>query len=63
MSTFEEDNRKYIILKNRLTVLLAFEGELAFSTAEKQEIIDNILDNMIVLLKRIRSYDEYKKDK
>ena len=63
MPTFEEDNREFINLQNRLTVLLAFEGDFAFSSDEKQEIIDNILDKMIVLLKRIRSYDQYKKDK
>jgi hypothetical protein len=62
MSTLEEDNREFINLKNKLTVLLAFEGEFAFSTEDKQEVIDNILDKMILILKRIRNHDQHKKD-
>jgi hypothetical protein len=54
MRTLEEDKRELINLKNQLTVLLAFQGEFAFSSEEKQEVIDNILDKMIPILKRIR---------
>ena len=62
MPTSENDKRDFLDLKNYLTVLLAFEGDFAFSNAEKQEIIDNILDKMIVILKRIRKNDDNKKD-
>jgi hypothetical protein len=54
MQTLEEDKRELINLKNQLTVLLAFQGDFAFSSIEKQEVIDNILDKMIPILKRIR---------
>jgi hypothetical protein len=54
MRTLEEDKRELINLKNQLTVLLAFQGEFAFSSEDKQEVIDNILDKMIPILKRIR---------
>ena len=62
MPTFEKDKRDFLDLKNYLTVLLVFEGDFAFSNGEKQEIIDNILDKMIVILKRIRKNDDNKKD-
>ena len=56
MPTLEEDKRKLLALKNQLTVFSLFGDEFYFSKKEKEIATDAILDEMIIVLKRIRKY-------
>lgn len=62
MPTIEEDKKRYMSLKNQLTVLNLFENTLSLSKKEKEIVTDAALDEMIVLLKRIRNYEKSKKN-
>ncbi len=56
MTTLEEDKRKLLALKNQLTVFSLFGDEFHFSKKEKEIATDAILDEMIIILERIRKY-------
>lgn len=58
MPTLEEDKRKLRALKNQLTVFSLFGDDFHFSKREKEIATDIILDEMIILLKRIRKYEQ-----
>ena len=62
LPTIEEDKREFLRLNNQLTVINLFEKDLLLEKKEKEIATDAILDRMIVLLKRIRNYEESKKN-
>lgn len=62
LPTIEEDKREFLRLNNQLTVINLFEKDLLLEKKEKEVATDAILDRMIVLLKRIRNYEESKKN-
>ncbi len=58
MSTIDEDKRNLLALKNKLVVFSIFDDDLSLPIKEKEIAIDAILDDMIILLKRIRNYEQ-----